>query len=68
MPDDGAENGEQQPSGPPDYKVFRQRRGIFSRLRKPDVPSLRDLRGDSPKGSGDRERGRFGRRLRSPPI
>ena len=52
MPDDG----EQQPSGPPDYKVFRQRRGVFSRLRKPDVPSLRDLRGDSPKLPGDRDR------------
>ena len=26
------------PQGPPDYKVFRQRRGIFSRLRKPEVP------------------------------
>jgi LCP family protein required for cell wall assembly len=61
MPDDGAENGEQQPSGPPDYKVFRQRRGIFSRLRKPDVRSLRDLRGGSPKLPGDRDRRRFGR-------
>jgi LCP family protein required for cell wall assembly len=66
MPDDGAENGEQQPSGPPDYKVFRQRRGVFSRLRKPEVPSLRDLRGDSPKRPGDRDRGRFGRRLPRP--
>ena len=66
MPDDGAENGEQQPSGPPEYKVFRQRRGIFSRLRKPDVPSLRDLRGDAPKRPADRDRGRFGRRLPRP--
>src|SRR6186713_3296577 len=66
MPDDGAENGEQQPSGPPDYKVFRQRRGVFSRLRKPDVPSLRDLRGDSPKRSGDGGRRRFGGRLPRP--
>jgi LCP family protein required for cell wall assembly len=66
MPDDGAENGEQQPSGPPDYKVFRQRRGIFSRLRKPDVPSLRDLRGDSPKRPRDRDRGRFGGRIPRP--
>jgi hypothetical protein len=33
-----ADDGEQQPSGPPEYKVFRQRRGIFSRLRKPDLP------------------------------
>jgi LCP family protein required for cell wall assembly len=66
MPDDGAENGEQQPSGPPDYKVFRQRRGLFSRLRRPDVPSLRDLRGDSPKQPGDRDRRRFGGRLPRP--
>jgi LCP family protein required for cell wall assembly len=66
MPDDGAENGEQQPSGPPDYKVFRQRRGIFSRLRKPDVPSLRDLRGGSPKLPGERDRKRFGRGLPKP--
>jgi len=66
MPDDGAENGEQQPSGPPDYKVFRQRRGIFSRLRKPDVPGLRDLRGDPPKRHGDRDRRRFGGRVPRP--
>jgi LCP family protein required for cell wall assembly len=66
MPDDGAENGEQQPSGPPDYKVFRQRRGIFSRLRKPDVPSLRDLRGDPPKRPGDRDSRRFGGRVPRP--
>ena len=56
MPDDG----EQQPSGPPDYKVFRQRRGIFSRLRKPEGGSLRNLRGDSPKLPGERGRRRFG--------
>src|SRR4051812_45701889 len=66
MPDDDANNGEQQPSGPPDYKVFRQRRGIFSRLRKPDVPGLRDLRGDPQKRPGGRDRGRFGGRLPRP--
>lgn len=37
MPD----NGEQQPSGPPDYKVYRSRQGLLSRLRKPDLSSLR---------------------------
>ena len=37
-----ADNGEQQPNGPPDYKVFRSRRGILSRLRKPEVPGLRE--------------------------
>jgi LCP family protein required for cell wall assembly len=54
------ENGDQQPSGPPDYKVYKSRRGLLSRFRKPDVPSLRDLRGDSPRGP-DRGR-REGRR------
>ncbi len=50
------ENGEQQPSGPPEYKVFRSKRGVFSRLRKPDVPSLGDLRDRGPKKpGGDRE-------------
>ena len=48
------ENGDQQPSGPPDYKVFRSRRGIFSRFRRPDVPSLSDLRDRGP-GRGERE-------------
>src|SRR5215207_1634366 len=60
MPEDDPNNGEQQPQGPPEYKVFRQRRGIFSRLRKPDVPSLRDLRGEGSKPPGDRDRKRFG--------
>ena len=60
MPEDDPNNGEQQPQGPPEYKVFRQRRGIFSRLRKPDVPSLRDLRGEGSKPPGDRDRRRFG--------
>jgi LCP family protein required for cell wall assembly len=60
MAENGPDNHEQQPSGPPDYKVFRQRRGILGRLRKPDVPNLRDLRGDSPKPPGGRDRKRFG--------
>src|SRR5215217_1373523 len=60
MPEDDPNNGEQQPQGPPEYKVFRQRRGIFSRLRKPDVPSLRDLRGEGSKPPGERDRRRFG--------
>jgi LCP family protein required for cell wall assembly len=51
------ENGEQQPPGPPEYKVFRSRRGILSRLRKPDLSGLRDLRerpSRSPDGRGRR--------------
>ncbi len=37
-----ADNGEQQPSGPPDYKVYRSRRGLLSRLRSADLSSLRE--------------------------
>ena len=37
MPD----SGEQRPSGPPDYKVYRSRKGLFSRLRSADLSSLR---------------------------
>jgi LCP family protein required for cell wall assembly len=55
-----ADDGEQRPSGRPEYKVYRSRRGILSRLRKPDLPGLADLR-RGPGGPGpDRER-RFGR-------
>src|SRR5215208_2111609 len=60
MADQSPDNGEQQPSAPPDYKVFRQRRGIFSRLRKPEVSSLRDLRGGPSKLPRDGRRGRLG--------
>jgi LCP family protein required for cell wall assembly len=60
------ENDEQQPDRPPDYKVFRQRRGIFSRLRKPDVPGLRDLRDRPPKLPRDGDRKRFGRGIPKP--
>ncbi len=40
MPSDG----EQQPQGPPEYKVFRSRRSLLSRLRKPELSGLRELR------------------------
>lgn len=33
MPDDG----EQRPQGPPEYYVYRSRRGLFSRLRSADL-------------------------------
>jgi LCP family protein required for cell wall assembly len=33
MPDDTPNDGEQRPQGTPDYKVYRSRRGLFSRLR-----------------------------------
>jgi LCP family protein required for cell wall assembly len=35
-------SGEQKPSGDPEYKVYRSRRGLFSRFRAPDLSSLRD--------------------------
>jgi LCP family protein required for cell wall assembly len=38
-------NGEQRPPGPPDYKVYRARRGLLSRFRKPDLSSLRERDG-----------------------
>ena len=59
MPDDG----EQRPSGPPDYKVYRSRRSLSSRLKSPDLSSLRErakLPGKRPKrdrGSGEERPG-----------
>jgi LCP family protein required for cell wall assembly len=57
-----ANDGEQRPSGPPDYKVYRARRGFFSRFRKPDLSGLRDRDWRAPKlpkrpDRPDRERG-----------
>jgi LCP family protein required for cell wall assembly len=42
------ESDEQRPSAPPDYKVYKSRRGFLSRFRKPDLSSLRERgrRGD----------------------
>ena len=51
MPDDG----EHRPSGPPDYKVYRSRRSLLSRLRKPDLSNLRDRAHLPKKGLGDRD-------------
>ena len=42
-------NGEQQPSGSPDYKVYRSRRSLLSRLRTPDLSRLRERAKRSPK-------------------
>jgi LCP family protein required for cell wall assembly len=47
---------EQRPSGKPEYRVYRSRRGLFSRFRKPDLESLREK--SRPKGSGARDKGR----------
>jgi LCP family protein required for cell wall assembly len=44
-----ADNGEQQPSGPPEYKVYRSRKGLLSRLRSPDLSGLRERTPRAPK-------------------
>ena len=36
------DSGEQRPSGPPDYKVYRSRRSLLSRLRSADLSRLRE--------------------------
>jgi len=61
-----ADDGEKRPQGPPDYKVYRARKGLLSRLRKPDLPSLREREWRAPKlpkPGGDRDDGRPGRDL-----
>src|SRR4029077_6857479 len=54
-------NSEQQPPGPPDYKVYRSRKGLLSRFRKPDLSGLREREWRGPKlpkpGQPERERG-----------
>jgi LCP family protein required for cell wall assembly len=51
-----ADDGEQRPQGAPDYKVYRAKRGIFSRLKGGDVPRSDDAdpgaAGDGGAGSG----------------
>jgi LCP family protein required for cell wall assembly len=57
-------NGEQQPPRPPDYKVYRSRRSLLSRLRTPDLSRLRERSRQSPKRPRDegRRRGKPARR------
>jgi LCP family protein required for cell wall assembly len=62
MPD----SGEQRPSGPPDYKVYRSRKGLFSRLRSADLSGLRERAKLPGKRSGKDREPREGRRLRPP--
>jgi LCP family protein required for cell wall assembly len=51
-----ANDGEQQPSGSPDYKVYRSRRSLKSRLRAPDLSGLREKAKRSSKRPGKDER------------
>ena len=66
MPDDG----DQRPQGPPEYKVYRARRGLFSRLKSADLGSLRErakLPAPRRPGRGPRRPEREpGRRERAP--
>ncbi|HEX3361618.1 MAG TPA: LCP family protein, partial [Solirubrobacterales bacterium] len=48
-----ADDGEQRPQGAPDYKVYRAKRGIFSRLKGGDVPRSEDAdQGAAAGGAG----------------
>jgi len=61
-----AGDDEQQPSGPPDYKVYRARKGFLSRFRSPDLSGLRERGRREPELPGQDEEPRR-RRLPSPP-
>ena len=52
-------DGEQRPPEPPDYKIYRSRKGLFSRLKGADLSSLRDrarLPSRRPKGEKEPRR------------
>ena len=51
-----AGDGEQRPPEPPDYKVYRARRGLFSRFRKPDLSGLREREWRVPRLPGRPDR------------
>jgi LCP family protein required for cell wall assembly len=42
MSPDGEQRPPEPPDSPPDYKVYRSRRGLFSRLKGADLSGLRD--------------------------
>jgi LCP family protein required for cell wall assembly len=49
--DQGPANSKPGPPEPPDYKVYRSRPGLLSRLRSPDLAKLRErVRGKGPTG------------------
>jgi LCP family protein required for cell wall assembly len=62
MPD----GDEQRPSGPPDYKVYRSRRSLFSRLKSADLSSLRERAKLPGKRPGRKREPGEGRRVRPP--
>ena len=57
--DQGPGGGKQGPPERPDYKVYRSRPSLLSRLRSPDLATLRDrLRAKGPSRPGPEERPR----------
>jgi len=48
---------EQRPPGKPEYRVYRSRRGLFSRFRKPDLESLREKSRPKQSSAGGKGRG-----------
>jgi LCP family protein required for cell wall assembly len=62
MPNDG----EQRPSGPPDYKVYRSRRSLSSRLKSADLSGLRERAKLPGKRPGRKREPGGERRVRAP--
>ncbi len=60
-----ADNGEQQRSEQPDYKVYRSKRGLLSRFRSPDLSGLRE-RAKLGRKDGGKDTGRPTRRRGEP--
>ncbi len=66
--DQGPAGGEQGPPERPDYKVYRSRPGLLSRLRSPDLAKLRErLRAKGPGAPGDRGEAEGRRAKERPP-
>jgi LCP family protein required for cell wall assembly len=59
-------DGEQQPPGPPEYKVYRSRRSLLSRLRTPDLSGLRERAKRSRKAPEPGDRPGRGERPKPP--
>src|SRR5215212_9695963 len=58
-------DGEQRPPEPPEYKVYRSRKGLFSRLKGADLSGLRD-RASLPSRGPRREKEPRRQRPRAP--
>jgi len=58
-------DGEQRPQGPPEYNVYRSRKGLLSRLRSPDLSRLTERAKRPAKRPGEDPRQRRRRRERS---